>query len=129
MALHTPRLAKKQKSSALLLSRHGVGVPSGEAINRSVGDYERELEFGDRFTEHEEINGCTGLHLGECFSKQLPVLRVRVEESQGVLSDLLIAAKAAPNVGSGTPWGHVPVKPAGSRCTTRAGTTTDRVNS
>src|SRR5262245_26145878 len=92
MALHTPRLAKKQKSSALLLSGHGVGIPCGEAVNRSVGEHERKLEFGDRFTEHEEIDGCAGLHLGEYFSEQFPVLRVRVEESQGFLADGLIAA-------------------------------------
>src|SRR5215469_7873063 len=92
MALHTPRLAEEQKRSALLLSRHNVGVPGGEAVNRRVGKYERELEFGDRFTEHDEINGCTGLHLGEYFSEQLPVLRVRVEEREGFLPDGLIAA-------------------------------------
>src|SRR5215813_9486783 len=92
MALHTPRLAKEQKRSALLLSRHDVGIPRGEAVNRRVGEYERELEFGDRLTEHEEINGCASLHLGEYFSEQFPVLRVRVEESQGFLPDGLIAA-------------------------------------
>src|SRR5690349_5723882 len=95
MALHTPRLAKEQESSAFLLSRHGIGVPSGETVNRRVGEHECELEFGDRFAKHEEIDGHTRLDLGEYRSEQFPVLRVRIEESQGFLPDRLIAAASS----------------------------------
>src|ERR1043165_1100460 len=94
MALHTPRLAKEQESSALLLSRHGIAVPCGETVDRCVGEHECELEFGDRFTKHEEINGRTCVDLGKRLSEQFPVLRVRVEQGQSFLPDGLVAAAA-----------------------------------
>ena len=58
-------------------------------------------------------------HPGECFSKQLPVLRVRVEESQGLLSDRLIAATSTVRKRYGVTFSVVKLTKSRTQCGVR----------
>src|SRR5260370_39480757 len=87
MALHTLGLAKKEKRPAFFRGSHGESVAPCELGDRRRGKNEREFEFGNGFTEHEEIDRCTRSDLREPFANKLPVSGACVQNRESFLAD------------------------------------------
>src|SRR6266508_4136185 len=75
VAVHAARTAEEQQRSALLLRRHRRRVAACELIERRVREDESELELGDCFPEHEEVDRRALLDLGEYVPKQCAICR------------------------------------------------------
>jgi hypothetical protein len=80
VAADISRAPEEEQRPAFFVRRHGVAVASREPIEGRVGEYERELELGDRLTEHEEVYRRAVLDFREYSSKEFAVGRSGVQE-------------------------------------------------
>src|SRR5215470_17095113 len=92
MAVNTPRFAKEEQRSSLLLFSQGARLPSRKLVYGCVGKNQAELKFGDRKPEHIKSDGAAGLHRGEDLTESLPVLGDVVDPSQYLFANIEIVA-------------------------------------
>src|SRR5215471_18306132 len=92
MAGHTSGLAEEDKGASLLGDGHCLAMPTGELINGSVSKHQSELEFRNRLSHHEEIDGCALRNLWEHPCKKSSV-RVdgQIQQFECFLTDGLVS--------------------------------------
>src|SRR5262245_11911218 len=69
VAAHTPGFAEKEKRAALFGRSHRLTSPSRELIDGRIRKHQRELEFGYRFSHHDEIDWRASRHFREYLSE------------------------------------------------------------
>src|SRR5215468_4401406 len=65
VTLHASALAEEDERPFLLRFGHSLRIPASKAVNGRIGKDEREFEFGNRLTEHVEIDQAAGGDGGE----------------------------------------------------------------
>ena len=85
---------EKQQRSFFLLHRQRVPIAACEPVDRCVCERQGELKFGNRSTEHGEVNRRPGCDLREDRSKKSAVGRGAVEPLENRLSNRLVAEPA-----------------------------------
>src|SRR5262245_66495995 len=100
MTADAARLPEEEQRTALLRRAHRARTAAREAIERGVGEDQRELELGDGVPEHEEVDRSPRGDRREELAEAPAVGRARVEAIEDHLPDRVVAVAA--RVG----WGH-----------------------
>jgi hypothetical protein len=88
---HATGFPEEQQRAALFSRGHRVCAAAREAIDRSVGEHERKLEFGNRLTEHDEVDGAAQRDGRKDLAEELAVSGYGVEKLKGFLANRFIA--------------------------------------
>src|SRR5262249_14564569 len=73
VAAHTPGFAEKEKRTALFGRSHRLTSPSRELIGGRICKHQPELQFGYRFSHHDEIDLRASPPLPEYLSHYIPL--------------------------------------------------------
>src|SRR5882672_1372260 len=90
----TIALAKEDQRAALLRFAQRCLLATRIAINRRIGEHEREFELGDGATEHDKVDRRTGGYGRKQCAEFLSIGRSRIQALEHSLSDGFVAIPA-----------------------------------